>query len=158
MGLSAWHSTLVGIAALFGLPAAALAGADGPPMLGREQVEAGDVLYQQYCASCHGPRGEGDPKWEEPDAKGELPPPPHNGGGHTWKHSDAMLYQMVSEGWRDPFNKTKELTMPGFKDQLSAEQMRDVITFLKTLWTPEQRQFQWEETKVRGGFPSEARR
>lgn len=42
--------------------------------------------------------------------------------------------------------------MPGFKDQLSPEQMRDGITFLKALWAPEQRQFQWEDTKIRGGF------
>src|SRR3546814_19142571 len=64
-----------------------------------------------------------------------------------------MLYRMVSEGWRDPFNKTRELTMPAFGDQLSPEQIREVVTYLKTLWTSEQRQFQWEETLVRGAFP-----
>src|SRR3546814_15703809 len=60
---------------------------------------------------------------------------------------------MVSEGWRDPFNKTRELTMPAFGDQLSTEQIREVVTYLKTLWPSEQRQFQWEETLVRGAFP-----
>ncbi len=63
---------------------------------------------------------------------------------------------MVRDGWRDPFNKTKHLTMPAFGDQLSPKQIRAVITYLKTLWTPEQRQYQREETKVRGGFPPTA--
>lgn len=139
---------------LLGLDAGvALAGEGGPPPLDPEQIKAGRQIYQQYCASCHGPRGEVTANWEEPDARGELPPPPHNAEGHTWKHADAMLYRMVSEGWRDPFNKTRRLTMPAFEDQLSPEQIRDVITYLKTLWTPEQRQFQWTETLVRGAFP-----
>ena len=58
-----------------------------------------------------------------------------------------MLYEMVAKGWRDPFNKTKRLTMPGFGDALSAEQIRAVITYLKTLWTPEQRGYQSEESR-----------
>jgi mono/diheme cytochrome c family protein len=65
---------------------------------------------------------------------------------------------MVSEGWRDPFNKTQRLTMPPFREQLSPQEIRDVVTYLKTLWTQEQRQFQWEETQVRGAFPPQARR
>ena len=64
-----------------------------------------------------------------------------------------MLYRMVGEGWRDPFNKTPTLTMPAFGNRLSAEQIQEVITYLKILWTPAQRQFQWEETLVRGAFP-----
>src|SRR3546814_3016354 len=84
---------------------------------------AGRKVYQEYCASCHGPRGEGQANWEAPNDQGELPAPPHNAEGHTWKHADAMLYRMVSEGWRDPFNKTRELTMPAFGDQLSPEQI-----------------------------------
>ena len=69
---------------------------------------------------------------------------------------DANLYQMVNKGWRDPFNKTKRLTMPAFGDVLSPEQIRAVITYLKTLWTAEQRQFQMEESQGHP-YPSEAR-
>ena len=139
---------------LLGLTAGvALAGEAGAPPSDPKQIGAGRKVYQEYCASCHGPRGEGQAHWEVPNAQGELPAPPHNAEGHTWKHADAMLYRMVSEGWRDPFNKTRQLTMPAFGDQLSPEQIREVITYLKTLWTLEQRQFQWEETLVRGAFP-----
>jgi mono/diheme cytochrome c family protein len=58
----------------------------------------------------------------------------------------------VSKGWRDPFNKIKRLTMPSFGDELSLEQIRDVITYLKSLWTPEQRNFQSE--KAEGASPT----
>jgi mono/diheme cytochrome c family protein len=54
---------------------------------------------------------------------------------------------MVSKGWRDPFNKTKRLTMPAFGDVLSQQEIVEVITYLKTLWTPEQRQFQLKESR-----------
>jgi mono/diheme cytochrome c family protein len=130
-----------------------LAGETGPAPLDANRIEAGRKIYQQYCASCHGPRGRVKGNWERPNAQGELPPPPHDSEGHTWKHSDAMLYRMVSEGWRDPFNKTRRLTMPAFGDQISPRQICDVTIYLKTFWTPEQREFQWEETRVRGGFP-----
>lgn len=134
------------------------AGEADPPLLDTKDVEAGRIVYQRYCASCHGARAEGEANWERPNAQGELPSPPHNAEGHTWKHSDEMLYRMVSEGWRDPFNKTQRLTMPPFREVLSPQEIRDVIAYLKTLWTPEQRLFQWEETLVRGAFPPKARR
>ena len=61
---------------------------------------------------------------------------------------------MVNKGWRDPFNRTKQLTMPAFDGVLSPEQIRAVITYLKTFWTPEQTQFQLEESQGHS-FPSE---
>ena len=58
-----------------------------------------------------------------------------------------MLYEMIAKGMRDPFNKTMRLTMPPFADAISPEQIRAVIAYLKTLWTPEQRAFQSEESR-----------
>ena len=117
------------------------------------QIAAGHAIYERACAACHGANGEGVAHWEEPDANGEMPAPPHDATGHTWKHSDAMLYHIVREGWRDPFNKTQRLTMPSFKGQLSREETIAVIDYLKTLWRPEQRQFQAEESRKQP-FPS----
>lgn len=119
------------------------------------QVKAGRAIYSQNCASCHGINGEGAPNWRQPNELGEMPAPPHNQDGHTWKHADGMLYQIVQQGWRDPFNKTKRLTMPAFARNLSPAQTRDVIAYLKTLWTPEQRRFQQEESQHQP-FPTEA--
>ena len=119
-------------------------------------LEAGRGIYQTHCASCHGARAEGVPNWQQPDAQGELPAPPHDPHGHTWRHGDGMLYRIVHDGWRDPFNKTERLTMPPFGQTLSPKEIRAVIDYLKTLWTPEQRQFQREESR-RMPFPREVR-
>lgn len=132
---------------LFGAVAVAYAAEKASPPLDAEMVEAGRIVYQQHCTSCHGARAEGAPNWQQPDAQGELPAPPHDAQGHTWKHSDAMLYRLVMRGWRDPFNKTDRLTMPAFSEILSPMEARTVITYLKTLWTPEQRRFQQEESR-----------
>jgi mono/diheme cytochrome c family protein len=129
------------------------AGEDGPPPPDPEMVALGQQVYQQNCASCHGPAGEGQPDWEMPNALGELPAPPHDSTGHTWKHSDAMLYRIISQGWRDPFNKTERLTMPAFEDVLSSREIQAVIAYLETLWSEEQRRFHWEESRDEP-FPS----
>ena len=130
--------------------------ASNEPPFDPGEVKSGRAVYTQYCASCHGANAEGAPNWQERDEHGELPAPPHNAEGHTWRHSDAELYEMVSKGMRDPFNKTTRLTMPPFGDTLSPRQIHAVTTYLKTLWTPEQRQFQSEESQGHP-FPASAR-
>jgi len=126
---------------------------DGSQSINPGRVRSGRAVYEQHCASCHGATAEGASNWQVRDANGELPAPPHNAEGHTWRHSDAELYEMVSKGWRDPFNKTTRLTMPAFGSVLSPDQIRTVISYLKTLWTPEQTEFQSEESKGHP-FPS----
>ena len=113
------------------------------------RIASGESVYRQYCASCHGAKAEGAPNWKRPDENGELPSPPHDASGHTWRHSDTELVEMIAKGWRDPFNKTERLTMPPFDEQLTPREIEDVIAYLKTLWTDEQRQFQAEENHDR---------
>jgi mono/diheme cytochrome c family protein len=143
------------IAGLIVMIANAALAAETPAPPDPALVKAGRAIYRHSCASCHGARGEGAAAWEIPDQLGELPAPPHDAKGHTWRHSDAMLYRVVQEGWRDEFNKTDRLTMPAFKGQLSRKETIAVIAYLKTLWTPKQRQFQREESR-REPFPAEA--
>jgi len=111
------------------------------------EVAEGRQIYEQYCAACHGRQGEGTADWNKPDEKGEMPPPPHDETGHTWRHSDSMLVRMIAEGWRHPFNKTDRLTMPAFKDILTDQEIRSVIEYLKTLWTEDQRRYQQDESQ-----------
>lgn len=127
-----------------------VAGAKAPST----DLQRGRYIYREYCASCHGPRGQGARGWERRDRNGELPAPPHDRHGHTWKHSDAMLYRLVQQGWRDPFNKTDRLTMPAFKGRLPRADTVAVIDYLKTLWSPKQRRFQAEESRGHP-FPEE---
>lgn len=110
-------------------------------------TQLGQEVYRQYCASCHGVDAEGAPGWQKPNERGELPAPPHNSNGHTWRHADSELYEMIAKGWRDPFNKTDRLTMPAFEQILKPDEINAVIAYLKTPWTPEQRQFQLEKTQ-----------
>lgn len=117
------------------------------PTLAPGQVARGREVYLQHCASCHGQRAEGAPSWQRPDARGDLPAPPHDDGGHTWRHPDAQLAGIVRDGMRDPFNKTPELTMPPFKDKLSDEDVAAVIAYFKSLWSPEHRRFQEEQNE-----------
>ncbi len=110
-------------------------------------IESGHQVYQQQCAVCHGEAAQGSPNWRRPDDQGNLPPPPHNAEGHTWRHSDSMLQRMISQGWRDPFNKTQRLTMPAFEQTLTPKEIDNLIVYLKTLWTPEQRNFQMQQSR-----------
>ena len=120
-------------------------------------TDAGKRIYEANCAACHGARGQGQAGWNGVNTAGERPAPPHDRTGHTWKHSDAMLYRIVAEGWRDPFNKTQRLTMPAFGQALTPGEIRSVVDYLKTWWTPQQRAFQRQESR-NAPYPSETER
>jgi mono/diheme cytochrome c family protein len=111
------------------------------------QVVRGRQVYIQNCARCHGQNAEGAPNWQQPDARGDLPPPPHDDSGHTWRHSDAQLAEIIRNGLRDRFNKTPELTMPPFKGQLTDEEIAAVISYFKSLWSLEHRAYQQEQNQ-----------
>ncbi|MGV8838851.1 MAG: c-type cytochrome [Bauldia sp.] len=144
------------LAAIVVLIAEAVAQQAVPPAPDPAVVESGTGVYRQYCSSCHGDQGQGAPDWQRPNAAGDLPAPPHDSTGHTWRHADGALYQLVMEGWRDPFNRTDRLTMPAFADVLAPTDVRAVLDFLKTLWTPDQRLSQFELSRT-DPYPPEAR-
>jgi mono/diheme cytochrome c family protein len=117
-------------------------------MASTDSVVKGHQIYRQYCSGCHGKNAEGAPNWKQPNNLGELPPPPHDKTGHTWRHTDKILEKMITNGFRDPFNKTHRLTMPAFKNILSSQEIETVISFFKTLWTSKQREFQEQENRA----------
>jgi len=132
---------------LLGSPAA-LAPTEVPlPKLDPAQVSLGRDLYLRDCANCHGQNAEGAPNWQQPDDRGNLPAPPHDDSGHTWRHPDAQLADVIRSGLRDPFNKTPELTMPPFDDRLTDEELAAILAYFKTLWSPEHRRFQEEQNQ-----------
>jgi mono/diheme cytochrome c family protein len=108
------------------------------PALAAGEIAAGKALYAQYCAACHGANLEGQPDWRVPLANGLYPAPPHDDSGHTWHHADDLLLQIVREGGtRGP------TAMPGFGAQLSDDQIRATLTYIKSTWGREAREFQW---------------
>ena len=133
-------------------PTAAATTAEPLPTLDPGEVTLGSQVYLQNCVSCHGANAQGAPNWTEPDARGNLPPPPHDDSGHTWRHSDAELAGIIRNGQRDVFNKTPELTMPPFQERLSDEEIAAVIAYFKSLWSAEHRRFQ-EEQNARPAMP-----
>jgi mono/diheme cytochrome c family protein len=116
------------------------------PTLDQRQVNEGRRLYSQYCASCHGANAEGAPSWKTPDAEGNFPPPPHDDNGHTWHHSDKLLFEIIRDGFADPLKPGAPKRMPPFGDKLSDTDIRAVMVYFKSLWSREHREFQWEVT------------
>ena len=120
---------------------------DPLPTLDPGEVALGRQVYLQNCAACHGVNAQGAPNWTERDARGNLPAPPHDDSGHTWRHGDMELAGIIRNGQRDVFNETAELTMPPFGELLTDEQIAAVIAYFKSLWSPEHRRYQEEQNR-----------
>ncbi|GMR10688.1 MAG: cytochrome c [Anaerolineae bacterium] len=109
------------------------------PKLDSERVMKGERLYAQYCASCHGAELEGQPNWQQRQEDGSYPAPPQDSSSHTWHHPDELLLEIIANGGDPAFG----LRMPGFEDQLSEDEMRAILEYIKSYWDTEQREFQW---------------
>ena len=124
--------------------------ASGAPQLESGQTESGLAIYQAICSQCHGANAEGHPFWLQRNPDGSLNPPPHDSTGHTWHHSDGLLFRTVRDGGTNfPGFKSN---MPAFGERLSSEEIKAVIAYFKSLWEPEQRSFQTEGSQ-RDPFP-----
>lgn len=143
------------IAALLLIVVVASAGCSAPVpitfdgnVVDESAIKAGELLYGQYCATCHGASGQGQfPEAPNmPDATGRYGAPPHNPDGHTWHHDDALLLRYVRDGGMgDP---DSFYPMPAFGALLTDQQIISIIGFIKTLWTDEQRTVQRERSEV----------
>lgn len=56
-------------------------------------LAAGEALYTENCAACHGVNLEGQDDWQRPGEDGRLSAPPHDETGHTWHHGDQVLFE-----------------------------------------------------------------
>ncbi len=98
-------------------------------------VTLGQQIYADNCASCHGANLEGQPNWRSPGPKGRLPAPPHDESGHTWHHTDNVLFGITKYGVAE-FSGLEnfETDMPVYKDTLSDEEIVAVLSFIKAQW------------------------
>jgi len=100
------------------------------------QVALGAKVYAQHCAACHGARLEGQPNWRSRLANGRMPAPPHDESGHTWHHTEEVLFGITKEGLVPgkyaPPGYTSD--MPGFGGVLSDGEIWAALAYIKSHW------------------------
>ncbi len=114
------------------------------PTLDSSVVAAGQKIYAENCAACHGANGEGQPDWKVSLPDGTYPAPPHNADGHTWHHGDGTLFQYIKLGGEGMDIPNFKSAMPAFASTLTDKEIVAVITYLKSTWPEEQRRIQLE--------------
>lgn len=100
-----------------------------------EVVTLGKVIYNENCASCHGVNLEGQPNWKQPNSEGMLPAPPHDRTGHTWHHTDELLFGITKYGLAEFSGlKNHKTDMPIYKDILTDDEIIAVLSYIKSTW------------------------
>jgi mono/diheme cytochrome c family protein len=113
-----------------------------------EILATGARIYRDHCASCHGAGLEGQPDWQRQLPDGGFPAPPHDADGHTWHHSDQLLFEITKFGGQALAPPGFKSNMPAFGDQLSDRDIRAVLAFIKSRWPEEIRRRQLEISRT----------
>lgn len=102
----------------------------------KQVIQLGQQLYQENCASCHGVNLEGQTQdWRTPESDGKLPAPPHDETGHTWHHSDELLFNLTKFGLAKAAGLDNyQSNMPIYEDILSDNEIIAVLSFIKSTW------------------------
>jgi S-disulfanyl-L-cysteine oxidoreductase SoxD len=106
------------------------------------QIAMGAEVYEAACATCHGVDLEGQPDWRVRRSDGRLPAPPHDETGHTWHHSDEVLFNITKYGMQYYAGDDYRSEMPAFEGLLSDEEVVAVIEFIKSTWPAHIRELQ----------------
>ena len=105
-------------------------------------VALGVAVYGKHCASCHGEDLEGEPDWRRRKADGTLPSPPHDATGHTWHHSDDMLFRLVRDGPAEIAGSDYRSAMPAYAGILEDREIWAVLAYIKSRWPADIREAQ----------------
>lgn len=129
------------------------ASAQTDPAPSEPDIAQGEMLYAEYCASCHGADLEGQPDWRSAGPDGVLPAPPHDETGHTWHHADDVLFQYTKLGGEAMLAQQGmefKSGMPGFGEQLSDVEISNILAFIKSTWPERHRAIQAERSRAMG--------
>ncbi len=144
----------IGVLAALGAAAYVWTGSAGDVQSGvmPESVDlvAGKALYAETCAACHGVNLEGQDNWRSPGEDGRLPAPPHDETGHTWHHEDQVLFNYTRLGGREMMaaqGMEFDSGMPGFGDQLTDQEIWNILGYIKSTWPEEIQVMQAARTK-----------
>ena len=86
-------------------------------------LAAGKQIFSKKCERCHGPGGLGDGKDADPDAQQDMD---LTVARRAARNPDGVVFYKVLNGRKKP-------KMPAFKDELSKDQIWQVVTFVQTL-------------------------
>ena len=112
-----------------------------------QTLASGRTVYREHCASCHGANLEGQKDWQTPLPSGRLPAPPHDASGHTWHHSDRILFEITKYGTAAVVGRGYESDMPAFGPVLTDDKIRAILAFIKSTWPERERRYQHEMTR-----------
>jgi len=94
---------------------------------GAGDVAKGKAKYQELCAVCHGASGKGD----GPAAAGlQTKPRNHTDAAYMNKLKDQQVFDFIKKGGQA---MGKSPLMPAWSGQLSDEQIREVVAYIRTL-------------------------
>ena len=94
--------------------------AGNPVKATADSIEKGKMLFQANCIVCHGAEGRGD----GPQAA-DLNPAPSDFRQHLPYHSDPQFFAFIANG-------IGGTAMPAWRDQLSDEDIWNLINYLRT--------------------------
>jgi len=106
-----------------------------------EVVALGQDIYADQCAACHGARLEGQPNWRTRSEDGLLPAPPHDATGHTWHHDDETLFTLTKYGLAGLMENAPPSGMPVYEYVLTDDEIIAVLSFIKSTWPDDVRQY-----------------
>ena len=89
--------------------------------------DAGRQAYAAYCATCHGPKGDGNGPMS---AMLNPRPARHSDGAHMRTLSDEYLFTIIKEGGPAV---GKSPMMTAWSSTLSDDQIRDLVAYIRTL-------------------------
>jgi len=97
-------------------------------------IEQGQIVYTSTCASCHGVNLEGQADWKRRKPNGVLPAPPHDESGHTWHHTDQVLFDLTKYGVQKYAGADYISDMPAYEDILTDTEIIAVLSYIKSQW------------------------
>ncbi len=113
-----------------------------------KMVQRGKPLYYAHCASCHGKDRHGETlDWRSLKPDGTFPAPPHDETGHTWHHSDQLLFDYTKKGGAQMVPKGVKSAMPAFGGKMTDEEIIAVLAYIKSRWPKEIREYQAQKNE-----------
>lgn len=103
----------------------------GPYQPRTEVEKRGQRIYAEKCRSCHGAGGVGETYTIQALTEQDyIMAPALDESAHAWHHTDEQLAEMILEG------SSRTPRMPAGKNHgISADDARDIVAFIKSLWT-----------------------